>query len=134
MLSALFSRKRKDVEPDLVPESVKAKAASDPLSFGNLAIELGFITPQDLREALAAQDQRLGEVLIQINKITADQRDALVLEQRHRRGEKLKQDEIRKLERYKFRRGMSALTDGFKEAATDARGMASAITALTIKG
>ena len=59
----------------------------DPLSFGNLAMELQFITPDELNEALLKQEQRLpiGEILVQLGKISEYQRDEILLEQRLRR-------------------------------------------------
>lgn len=83
-------------------------------------VELGFITEKALREAL--------EVL---ETITPEQRDLLILVQRQRHGETLKAGDLQKLqelERNKFRQRVSALADGFKEVAVEARGLASSVT------
>jgi hypothetical protein len=61
-------------------------------SIGNLLLRLGFITRDQLREALvakmaASQDQLLGEVLIARGALTRSQLDRVVLRQRELRGE-----------------------------------------------
>lgn len=94
----------------------------DVASIGNLAIELGFITPEVLEEALKIQKERakLGQILVDMKAITAEERDELLMEQKIRRGEIDKKGQI-DFERKKKRRRIKALGLVFEEAASDAR-------------
>jgi len=67
--------------------NAKKTPEADPSSIGNLALELGYITQDQLKEALAIQEQRmaLGDILVDRKMLTLYQRDELLLEQRYRR-------------------------------------------------
>jgi len=94
----------------LIPEE-------DPNSIGNLAIELGYITLAELREAVQIQQQRLplGKILIGMGKLTEDQLKDLLLEQAVRRGEITDREAIRRHQRSKMRHKMSQIKTGFRE-------------------
>jgi hypothetical protein len=94
----------------------------DAASIGNLAIELGYITPEVLEEALKIQKERvkLGQILVDMEAITSEERDELLMEQKIRWGKVCKEDQIA-FERKKKRRRIRALGSVFKEAAEDAR-------------
>jgi len=101
----------------------------DPNSFGNIAIEKGFITQKELEQVLKLQEARLGEILVKEGMLTSDQRDEIFIEQKIRKGEKVSPDQLRVVERKKMRRHLQEVTDCFKEASSNARETASAITA-----
>ncbi len=63
------------------------EAKDDPSSFGNIALEWRVINEVDLQEALMHQEARqpLGDILIALGKITAFERDQILLEQEKRR-------------------------------------------------
>lgn len=102
--------------------------AEDPDSFGNLAVEKGYITRDDLEQALTVQTERLGEVLLRMGKLTEEQLECLLLEQRTRKGEKISAEELRKHERKKLRRRIGAVTNVFEDMGNEARGLASSVT------
>jgi hypothetical protein len=100
----------------------------DVASIGNLAIELGYITPEVLEEALKIQKERvkLGQILVDMKAITPEERDELLMEQKIRRGEVDTKGQI-EFERKKKRRRIRALGSVFKEAAADAGQFAAAV-------
>lgn len=102
--------------------------AEDPDSFGNLAVEKGYITRDDLQEALTVQTERIGEVLVRMGKLTEEQLDCLLIEQRVRKGETISADEMRRHERKKLRRRIGAVTGVFKGMGDEARSLASSVT------
>lgn len=90
---------------------------SDPSSIGNLAVELGYITMDELRTAVKMQQQRLplGRILMEMGKLTEEQLEDLLFEQRVRRGEIKDKDLIRQHQRSKMRHKMTQIKDGFRE-------------------
>lgn len=106
----------------------EATPAEDPDSFGNLAVEKGYITHDDLQEALSVQREPIGEVLVRLGKLTEEQLECLLLEQRVRKGEKISADEMRQHERKKLRRRIGAVTNVFQSMGDDARRLASSVT------
>lgn len=128
MIAKLFDRGSDDQET--LQEQIE-KARSNPLSIGNLAVELGYCTPTDIEEALKVQRERLklGQILVDLGKLTEDQLADLVIEQRIRKGEKVSTDELRRHERSKFHRRVVAITDGFRRAGNEAKETAQAVTA-----
>ena len=89
----------------------------DEASIGNLAMELGYITPTVLVEALRVQKKRilLGEILVKMEAITREQLEELLFEQRLRRDQASK-IEIITHERKKMRRQFQELGSVFKDA------------------
>ena len=65
----------------------KSDSLEDSTSLGKIAIELGWVKQEDLELAVKYQENQLpiGQLLIDIGKITPEQRDALLLEQSRRR-------------------------------------------------
>lgn len=100
-------------------------------SIGKLAVELRFCSQADVDEALAVQQKRptLGQALVDLQKITEDQRASLETEQRIRNGAKLSSTEIQQHERRKFRQGISGVSKGFRDAGADAKRTATAVLA-----
>jgi hypothetical protein len=98
-------------------KTVPPAPESDPSSIGNLAIELGYITTDELRAAVNVQQQRLplGRILVEMGKLTEEQLDDLLFEQKVRRGEIKDKEAIMQYQRLKMRRKMVQLKDGFKE-------------------
>jgi ASC-1-like (ASCH) protein len=96
----------------------------DPWSIGNLALKRGYITQDDLSEAVRIQKERLplGEILMEMGKLTKDQLDELLFEQKVLRGEISKGDQI-KFERKKLKHQLEALTSNFKEVRSQAQEM-----------
>lgn len=107
---------------------IGAKAVSyvpeaDPSSIGNLAIELGYITMDELRAAVKVQQQRLplGRILVEMGKLTEEQLEDLLFEQQVRRGEIRDRTAITQYQRKKMRRKMTQIKDGFKEMRVDTK-------------
>lgn len=110
------------------------QAAADPHSLGNLAVNLGLITSEDLDKALEVQRQRipkLGQIMVDIGMLTEEQRDELLFEQRRRRGQKISADELHAFERRKLHRRLEGLKAGFREASRHAQALADDIENLT---
>lgn len=61
--------------------------ASDPDNFGNVAIDLGYVTAEDVQAAIKKQKEELplGEILILMEKMDEFQRDQVLVEQSRRR-------------------------------------------------
>lgn len=118
MLNKLFSR------------AAEVKPSENPDSIGNLAIEKGYITTDDLAEALRVQRERmkLGQILVDLGKLSEEQLDCLLLEQRLRKGEKVSHDDLRRHERKKLHRRIGGVTGAFKGMGEDARSLASSVT------
>lgn len=69
-------------------------AADDPTSIGNILIELGFCSKTDIETALEKfESQRMGEVLISMEVIDADQLDRALQLQRMKRRQMSPQEE-----------------------------------------
>lgn len=96
---------------------------TDPSSIGNLAIELGYITLDELRVAVRVQQQRLplGRILVDMGKLTEEQLDDLLFEQQVRRGEIKDKTVITQRQRAKMRRKMTQIKDGFKEMGAETK-------------
>jgi len=60
---------------------------SDPDSFGNIALEMRYITKEDLLNALKKQEQRLplGEILVSMGKLAPWQKEEILFEQAARK-------------------------------------------------
>lgn len=118
------------------PTDPFARAAADPSSFGNLAISRGWISPEDLEQALEVQRQqvpKLGQIMIDIGMLSEEQRDELLLEQRRARGQKIPTEELLTHERRKMRRRLEGLKAGFREATQYAKTFADDVSNLTDK-
>lgn len=96
---------------------------TDPSSIGNLAVELGYITQEELKAAIQAQQQRLplGKILVDMGKLTEEQLDDLLFEQRVRRGEVKDKVLITQHQRSKLRRKMVQLKNGFREMSSETK-------------
>lgn len=131
MLAGLFNRGSGDLNDGKTLEETIEQAQSDPNSIGNLAIEMGWCTLNDITEALAVQRKRLrlDQILVDLGKLTEEQRDDLWIEQRIRRGKKVSAEELRKHERRKFHRRVSAVTERFREAGAEAKSTAAIVMA-----
>jgi len=95
----------------------------DPSSIGNLAIELGYITRDELDAAVKVQQQRLplGQILVDMGKLTTVQLEDLLLEQRVRRGEIQDRDVLMAHERSRLRRKMGEIKAGFREMGAETK-------------
>jgi len=95
----------------------------DPSSIGNLAIELGYITQAELKDAVGVQQQRLplGQILVDMGKLTAAQLEDLLFEQRVRRGEITDKSLMAQHERSRLRRKVGEIRDGFKEMSAETK-------------
>lgn len=120
MLDKLFSRNG----------AAPAAESPNPISIGKLAVERGYITADDLTEALQVQRERtkLGQILVGLGKLSEEQLECLLLEQRIRKGETVSVDEMRRHERKKLRRRIGAVTGVFKGMGDEARDLASSVT------
>lgn len=96
---------------------------TDHSSLGNLAVELGYCSEDELRRALRIQNERLplGEILIEIGAISRDYLDDLLVDQKVQRGQVTRLEAV-KHERSKKLKRLRELGQVFKEAtsATDA--------------
>lgn len=90
---------------------------SDPSSLGNLAVELGYITQDELKAAVSVQQARLplGQILVDMGKLTTSQLEELLFEQKVRRGEIRDKAVLAQYERSRLHKKMGAIKDGFKE-------------------
>lgn len=106
------------------------EAKLDPYSLGNLALERGYITEDDLEAALKVQRERLqlGQLLVEMKKITQDQLDELLLEQKILRGEIKDQNVLIQFERRKKKSRLVAMREKFAEARADAESVTASIT------
>ena len=96
-------------------------ARDDMTSIGNILVDLGYITPEQLEEAITIQKSQkmLGEVLVEeMEAITPDQLDEALLEQQLRR-KKIKRSEVLKLHDKKRRRLITKVNESAKQL-TDA--------------
>jgi len=107
-----------------------AEAERDPNSLGNLALERGFITEADLDAALNIQKERLqlGQLLVEMGKLTMDQLEELLLEQKIRRGEVKDPNILIQFERRKKKGRLVAMRQRFAEARADAESVTASIT------
>lgn len=107
-----------------------AEAEQDPNSLGNIALERGYITEEDLEAALNIQKERLqlGQLLVEMKKITEDQLEELLLEQKIRRGEIKDQAVLIQFERRKKKSRLVAMREKFAEARADAESVTASIT------
>lgn len=108
----MFRKETKSTDPEV-----------DRSSLGNLAVELGYCSEDELRRALRIQNERLplGEILVEIGAIPRDYLDDLLIDQKVQRGE-VPRVEVVKHERSKKLKRLRELGQVFKEAtsATDA--------------
>ena len=108
----MFRKETKSLDPE-----------SDKSSLGNLAVELGYCSDEELRRALRIQNERipLGEILVEIGAISRDYLDDLLVDQKIQRGQ-VTRLEAMKHERSKKLKRLHELGQVFKEAtsATDA--------------
>jgi hypothetical protein len=101
----------------------------DPASFGNIAIELRYIKKEDLLEALKKQEARLplGEILVGMGRLTAWQRDQILLEQEARRAST--SDEKNFVELRRQRKIVQQMSTYLREATTISAEFNQAVTA-----
>jgi hypothetical protein len=101
----------------------------DPTSIGNLAIERGYITSQDLLEAVMVQQKRLplGEILVEMGKLTKDQLRDLIFEQQVRRGEITDKNQIIEFERQKMHRQLGKVREGFQEVRRELKKLSASV-------
>lgn len=123
-------------KPEQSLEQTFLEARRDPNSIGNMALAKGWITEEDLREALTVQRERfkLGEILVELGKLSAEQRDELLIEQRLARGEKVTSTELHKFERSKLHNRVKTLKTRFQEVGAEARELAVSVAAVVAKG
>jgi hypothetical protein len=124
-MSRIFSRS--SGKPTLVDPPEEARL--DPHSFGNLALERGYITEADLEEALRVQkDQpKLEDILVEMGMLTPGQREELLVEQRILIAGKMSADEEIELCRLKKRNRILAIKAEFAEAKGDSESVAVSI-------
>lgn len=106
-----------------------AVSQEHPDSIGNMAVERGYITTEDLAEALRVQRERmkLGQILVELGKLSEEQLECLLLEQRIRRGERISADEMRRHERKKLHRRIGAVSGAFKGMGAQARNLVGSV-------
>lgn len=106
------------------------EAERDPYSLGNLALERGYITKDDLEAALKIQKERLqiGQLLVEMKKLTEDQLEELLLEQKILRGEVKDKNVLIQFERRKKKGRLIAMRQKFAEARVEAEGVTASIT------
>jgi hypothetical protein len=102
--------------------------SADPNSIGNMAVEKGYITSGDLEAAVSIQQERLplGRILVDMGKLTDDDLNDLLFEQKVRRGEIEDVEIITQHERLKMHRKIREVRSGFKEIKEDAKRAATA--------
>lgn len=107
----------------------KVNPEDDASSIGNLAIELGFITKEDLLAAILVQQTRLplGEILIEMGKLNEDQLSELLFEQRVRRGEVKNEQQILEHQQKRKRRRLKQVQRGFREVREDSQKLADSL-------
>jgi hypothetical protein len=90
---------------------------ADPSSLGNLAVEMGYITHEELKSAVGVQQERLplGQILMDMGKLTPPQLEELLFEQKVRRGEIRDKAILAQYERSRLRKKVGAIKEGFKE-------------------
>lgn len=103
---------------------------ADPTSIGNLAVELGYITTDELMAAIHTQQQRLplGRLLVDMGKLTEEELSDLLFEQKVRRGEIKNKDVITQRQRSKVRRQMGQIKTGFREMSSQTRQLANSFS------
>ena len=113
------------------PESHTPRDDSN--SIGSLAIELGYITQEELTAAVRVQQQRLplGRILVEMGKLTEKQLEDLVFELGIRRGEIKDKDLIRQYRRTKIRDKMTQIKDGFKAMQEETRRLTDSVFSTT---
>ncbi len=104
-------------------KSATSTPETDPSSIGNLSVEMGYVTLDELQEAVAIQQRRLplGKILVEMGTLTEDELDDLLFEQRVRRGEIKDKSVITQHQRVKKHRGVAKIKDGLKEMQAETR-------------
>ena len=99
----------------------------DPDSFGNIALEWGWLTMDDLQSALLLQEQRrpIGMILIEMGKLTEMQVEEIVCEQELRKAHG--KIEVSLAELGHQRRLIHIMSHGLADVAVTATGMAAAL-------
>lgn len=96
------------------------KASRDGTSLGNILLELGYVTEEDLEEAIRIQKSQsmLGSILVdQMKAITMSQLEEALLEQKIRRN-KANLREITKFQAVKQNQLVTEVAEGFRNLAT----------------
>jgi len=105
----------------------------DPDSFGNIALERGWITIEDLQSALQVQEQRrpLGVILVEMGKLDEMQVEEIVCEQQLRKAHS--KDEVSLVELGHQRRLIKILSHGLADIAMASAGMSAAFHSMMLK-
>ena len=105
----------------------------DPNSIGNLAVEKGFITQEDLTRAVTIQKERLplGEILIDMGKLSRDQLEELLFEQDVRKGNVKDRKKILQFEKKKRHLRIQKMKDGFADVRQDIQKLGDSVTLLS---
>ena len=101
-------------------------AESDPTSLGRILIARGYVTPEIVQSAVRKQlvaTPPLGEILIEMGAITEDQLEDALYEQRKARGETSCQEDV-KYQLTQQTKVMQHITHGLSEVAGLANAMA----------
>ena len=104
-------------------------AGDDQSNIGRLLVRKGYVTDDQIRDAMARQlvaAPPLGEILIEMGAITREQLDEVLFEQRRARGETTDQEEVRHT-LVQQHRSMRDITNGLTEAAGLANALATKI-------
>lgn len=111
------------------------EAKHDPYSLGNLALKRGYITEEDLEAALSIQRERLqlGQLLVELKKLTPEQLEELLLEQKILRGEIKDQSVLIQFERRKKKSRLVAMKEKFAEARADSESVTASIAATLLE-
>jgi len=91
--------------------------SNDPDSFGNIAIELGMITKEQLAKAIRIQEKKLplGEILVEIGVLTETQREEILIEQERRKLDKTTTGHKAAFEMRRQRAMMRQMRNGLSE-------------------
>jgi len=136
LLQYVSSGSRKNnPDPLKTQEEVFEEAMEDPLSIGNLAVTNNIITQEDLTEAVNVQRKRLriGQILIDMGKLSEPQLEELLLEQKIKRGEIDDSEAIIQFEQSRRRKRLKAMQKSFAEAGTQAKEFTESVLGLTAK-
>ena len=111
------------------------RAGADETSLGNILVELGFISKEQLQEAIAVQRTRvpeIGGILVELGFITQEQLEEALLKQRILRG-KAKPREVTDFERAKRKRASASFMESAQQTRDVATNLKNALVSPELK-
>jgi hypothetical protein len=105
----------------------------DPSSFGNIALEWGWLTMDDLQSALLLQEQRrpIGAILVELGKLDDMQVEEILAEQQRRKASN--DDEVAMVELGHQRRLVQILSHGMADLTMITAGVTATLSAMLKK-